>query len=133
MNKTVYESFILLLYHVEVDRCAICLDDCSEPKELDKCSHTFCRTCIDYYFKTVKPQCPCCFTIYGEIRGIVGFRFLLCYKNYFQGNQPINGTMTIDNLKDRLPGFEHDSRGTIRITYHFPHGIQDVRLRCENL
>lgn len=36
--------------------------------------------------------------------------------------------MTIDTSKYRLPGFEHDSRGTIRITYHFPHGIQDVRL-----
>jgi hypothetical protein len=45
----------------------------------------------------------------------------------FIGNQPINGTMNIDTSKHRLPGFEHDSRGTIRITYHFPHGIQDVR------
>ncbi|CAF1135407.1 unnamed protein product [Rotaria magnacalcarata] len=93
----------------EADRCAICLDDCTEPKQLNKCSHIFCRTCIDRYFETIKPQCPCCFTIYGEIRG----------------NQPINGTMTIDTTKHRLLGFEHDSRGTIRITYHFPHGIQD--------
>ncbi|CAF1071461.1 unnamed protein product [Adineta steineri] len=93
----------------EIDRCAICLDDCTEPKQLDKCTHIFCAACIDQYFKTIKPQCPCCFTIYGEIRG----------------NQPLNGTMTIDTSKHRLPGFEHDSRGTIRIVYHFPNGIQD--------
>jgi len=93
----------------EIDRCAICLDDCNDPKQLSKCSHVFCRTCIDQYFETVKPQCPCCFTIYGEIRG----------------NQPINGTMTVETARHRLPGFEHDSRGTIRIIYHFPNGIQD--------
>jgi len=93
----------------ELDRCAICLDDCTQPKQLDKCSHTFCTDCIDHYFESVKPQCPCCFTIYGEIRG----------------NQPVNGTMTIDTSKHRLPGFEHDSRGTIRIVYNFPDGIQD--------
>lgn len=63
-------------FFLEIDRCAICLDDCTEPKQLDKCSHIFCRTCIDHYFETVKPQCPCCFTIYGEIRGIK-FVFLL--------------------------------------------------------
>lgn len=93
----------------ELDRCAICLDDCEDPKQLNKCTHVFCRSCIDHYFQTVKPQCPCCFTIYGEIRG----------------NQPVNGTMAIETSKHRLPGFEHDSRGTIRITYHFPNGIQD--------
>ncbi len=87
------------------------MDDCTEPKQLDKCSHIFCTSCIDQYFETVKPQCPCCSTIYGEIRG----------------NQPVNGTMSVDKSKHRLPGFEHDSRGTIRITYHFPNGIQDVR------
>ena len=94
----------------ELDRCAICLDDCTDPKQLQKCSHVFCRACIDHYFETVKPQCPCCFTIYGEIRG----------------NQPLNGTMTVNKSKHRLPGFEHDSRGTIHILYHFPNGIQDV-------
>lgn len=42
------------------------------------------------------------------------------------GNQPIDGTMTIETSKHRLPGYEHDSRGSIRINYHFPNGIQDV-------
>jgi hypothetical protein len=60
--------FIFVDYS-ETDRCPICLDDCTEPKQLDKCSHTFCTDCIDHYFQDVKPQCPCCFTIYGEIRG----------------------------------------------------------------
>lgn len=39
----------------------------------------------------------------------------------------MNGTMTIETSRHRLPGFEHDSRGTIRIVYHFPNGIQDVK------
>ena len=103
------------------------MDDCTEPKQLSKCSHIFCTVCIDQYFETVKPQCPCCSTIYGEIRGrIFSFKCDL-FIFIFIGNQPINGTMNIDTSKHRLPGFEHDSRGTIRITYHFPHGIQDVR------
>lgn len=45
------------------------MDDFTEPKRLDKCGHTYCTDCIEQYFKLVKPQCPCCFTIYGEIRG----------------------------------------------------------------
>ena len=110
----------------EQDRCAICLDDCTDPKQLQKCSHVFCRACIDHYFQTVKPQCPCCFTIYGEIRGnasVVG----LSASSLALGNQPLNGTMTIDKSKHRLAGFEQDSRGTIHILYHFPNGLQDVR------
>ncbi len=116
------------MFLIEIDRCAICLDDCTQPKQLDKCSHIFCTDCIDHYFQSIKPQCPCCFTIYGEIRG----RIFLSYSYFFffifliLGNQPINGTMSIDTSKHRLPGFEHDSRGSIRITYHFPNGIQDV-------
>lgn len=50
------------------NRCSICLDNFVEPKTLDLCGHKFCTTCIDEYFR-VKPQCPCCFVIYGEIRG----------------------------------------------------------------
>ena len=50
---------------------------------------------------------------------------LLNHSTYL-GNQPVTGTMTIDNSKHRLPGFEHDSCGSIRITYFFPNGIQDV-------
>ncbi|CAF3424996.1 unnamed protein product [Rotaria sp. Silwood1] len=95
----------------KVDICPICLDDCTEPKQLNKCGHAFCSACIDQYFQTIKPQCPCCFTIYGEIRG----------------NQPENGIMTHHVRKRRLPGFTNNSFGTIEITYYFPDGIQDDR------
>ncbi|UJR23811.1 hypothetical protein I4U23_026787 [Adineta vaga] len=95
----------------ELDRCAICLDDCTEPKRLDKCGHTFCKECIDQYFQAIKPQCPCCFTIYGDIRG----------------NQPENGRMVHIITRHHLPGFERNSNGTIQITYTFPDGIQDER------
>ncbi|CAF0912065.1 unnamed protein product [Rotaria sordida] len=95
----------------EIDMCPICLDECTEPKQLDKCGHTFCSTCIDPYFQTIKPQCPCCFTIYGEIRG----------------NQPENGQMKYIVRNRRLPGFKHNSNGTIEITYYFPDGVQDDR------
>jgi len=54
------------------------------------------------------------------------FHILIFFIFVILGNQPINGTMSIDTSKHRLPGFEHDSRGTIRINYHFPNGIQDV-------
>lgn len=56
---------------IELERCPICLDDCTDPKQLSRCSHTFCTACIDHYFQSVKPQCPCCFTIYGEMRGTI--------------------------------------------------------------
>ncbi len=54
------------------------------------------------------------------------FRFVFVFIDVVLGNQPVDGTMNIDTFKHRLPGFEHDSRLTIKITYHFPNGIQDV-------
>ena len=127
-RSTTELNFAVDFYFKEMDRCAICLDDFTEPKQLDKCSHTFCTACIDQYFETVKPQCPCCFTIYGEMRGEYPLDALgLSARMHFDlGNQPVDGTMVSDTVKHRLPGFEHDSQGTIRITYHFRNGIQDV-------
>lgn len=64
-----------------------------------------------------------------EVRRVIEINRKTCRVSKFslcQGNQPINGTMTIETSRHRLPGFEQDSRGTIRITYHFPNGIQDV-------
>ncbi|CAF2121060.1 unnamed protein product [Rotaria magnacalcarata] len=110
-NETEEMKMISSKEKKETEICAICLDDCTEPKELDRCGHVFCCTCIDQYFQSVKPQCPCCFTIYGEIRG----------------NQPDNGTMKINIVKRRLPGFEHNSYATIEITYHFPDGTQNEK------
>jgi len=92
------------------NRCSICLDDFVEPKTLDLCSHKFCTTCIDEYFR-VKPQCPCCFVIYGEIRG----------------DQPDDGNMYIRKTRHRLPGFKETSTGTIEVYYQFPDGIQTER------
>ncbi|CAF1624219.1 unnamed protein product [Adineta ricciae] len=96
--------------NTEPERCAICMDDCIKPKRLNKCGHQFCTECIDQYFNSVKPQCPCCFTIYGDIRG----------------TQPDSGTMKFIRTKHHLPGYEK-SNGTIQITYFFPNGIQDDR------
>ncbi len=98
-----------------------------KPRQLDKCGHIFCTDCIDQYFQIVKPQCPCCFTVYGEIRGI--YKLFIIISNIFVwniGNQPDDGTMTYNKLKLRLPGFEHSSCSTIQITYTFPNGIQSV-------
>ena len=54
---------------LEPSECAICMDECNRPKALDRCGHIFCTACIDRYFNEVKPQCPCCFVVYGEMRG----------------------------------------------------------------
>jgi hypothetical protein len=59
-----------------------------------------------------------------EVQLFLSYLFYSLFE--FLGNQPINGTMGVDISKHRLPGFEHDSRGSIRITYQFPNGIQDV-------
>jgi hypothetical protein len=74
-NKISKHLFIIL----KIETCAICMDECTEPKQLDKCGHTFCTACIDHYFHQIKPQCPCCFTIYGEIRGISVLRFIFIF------------------------------------------------------
>lgn len=115
--------------YLEPERCAICMDDYTEPKKLDKCGHVFCTGCIDQYFHAVKPQCPCCFTVYGEIRGRNKLSFHFNFNEYFLkilGNQPESGIMRHMTVKTRLPGFEKTSSGTIQINYSFPDGTQDV-------
>ncbi|XP_041361925.1 uncharacterized protein LOC121377893 [Gigantopelta aegis] len=88
------------------DTCPICMDSISNPKKLSKCGHVFCKDCIDRCFKTFKPVCPTCNTIYGEITG----------------TQP-EGSMTVKHDQySRLPG--HLDCGTITITYQFKGGIQ---------
>jgi hypothetical protein len=92
------------------DDCAICLDSIANEKKLDKCGHSFCRTCIDDYFQKVKKVCPVCNLSYGVSNG----------------NQP-NGTMTWRYLSNLLPGFETTSTRTIEIAYNIPSGVQDAR------
>lgn len=90
----------------EIDWCVICMDNFTDPKILDKCSHKFCQECINDYFK-VRPQCPVCFVVYGVITG----------------NQPKTGKMDhhIDH-RLKLPGYEKYK--TIVLYYNFPDGIQ---------
>jgi hypothetical protein len=93
----------------EVDNCCICMDKISDEKKLDKCGHTFCKGCIESYFKSVKETCPICGTVYGVTKG----------------TQP-TGTMQSRRIKNSLPGFEKCA--AIEIVYHIPHGIQGVGL-----
>lgn len=89
----------------EISDCVICMDVLQNKKTLDKCSHEFCKDCIDSHFK-YKPQCPICFTAYGVIIG----------------TQP-PGHMEINrDRRHQLPGFTE--KGLIRVYYSFADGKQ---------
>jgi len=89
------------------DDCVICLEQMTNPKELD-CGHKFCENCIAAYFEKGQPKCPSC----GKLFGIL------------KGNQP-PGSFTSRNLPQlNLCGYEH--HGAIEIIYHIPDGIQTV-------
>ena len=92
----------------EEDECCICLEKPQNPKVLEKCKHTFCRHCIDEYFKRGQPKCPICSVVYGELRG----------------TQPDDGSMNVCFDRKTLPGFREC--GTIVINYFFPDGVQTV-------
>ncbi|XP_046565518.1 uncharacterized protein LOC124274225 [Haliotis rubra] len=85
--------------------CAICLGAIIDLKQLDKCYHVFCKSCIDRSFKEHKPVCPTCNMVYGTIKG----------------NQP-DGTMKVFYNSTHLPGYE--DWGSIQINYDIPSGIQ---------
>ena len=89
------------------DDCVICLEQMTNPKELD-CGHKFCENCIAAYFEKGQPKCPSCGKLFGVLRG----------------NQP-PGSFTSRNLPQlNLCGYEH--HGAIEIIYHIPDGIQTV-------
>ncbi|XP_022287018.2 putative E3 ubiquitin-protein ligase DTX3 [Crassostrea virginica] len=89
----------------EISECVICMDNVQNKKTLEKCSHEFCKDCIDSHFK-YKPQCPICFTAYGIVRG----------------TQP-DGYMEIKRDKrQKVPGFTEV--GFIRVYYSFSDGTQ---------
>jgi len=90
----------------EDDRCAICLDDITQPKKLG-CGHTFCASCIAEYFHRCQEKCPTC----GKVLGVL------------RGNQP-PGKFSKSVMQMSLPGYEQYK--TIRITYSMPDGIQTV-------
>lgn len=88
--------------------CSICMGDIVERTTLEKCGHSFCRSCLDQAFK-VKKACPVCRLVYGQLIG----------------NQPANGTMIVERDPDlELPG--HEGYGCICIIYSFPPGLQSV-------
>lgn len=88
------------------ENCVICMDTISTPEKLDKCGHTFCKQCINDYFKNVKKVCPVCNYVYGVT----------------QGQQP-TGTMNHTIINKSLSGFDPHSK-TIKINYNFPSGTQ---------
>lgn len=89
----------------EIVECVICMDIVQNKKTLEKCSHEFCKDCIEIQFK-YRPQCPICFTAYGKITG----------------TQPA-GYMEINRDKrQKLPGFVE--KGLIRVYYSFSDGTQ---------
>ena len=54
----------------ESETCAICIESVGQDcRVLEKCSHVFCRECIDHQFQHYKPVCPTCGTVYGVIKG----------------------------------------------------------------
>lgn len=86
--------------------CPICMGEMVDRTTLEKCGHTFCRSCLDQAF-LVKRACPVCRLVYGQLIG----------------NQPGNGTMVVDRDTDlELPG--HEGHGCICIFYSFPPGLQ---------
>ncbi|CAL8277620.1 unnamed protein product [Boreogadus saida] len=86
--------------------CSICMGDVVEKTTLERCGHSFCRSCLDQAFK-VKKACPVCRLVYGQLIG----------------NQPANGSMVVERDPDlELPG--HEGYGCICIIYSFPPGLQ---------
>uniref|UniRef100_A0A8D0KX27 E3 ubiquitin-protein ligase n=1 Tax=Strix occidentalis caurina TaxID=311401 RepID=A0A8D0KX27_STROC len=86
------------------DVCPICMERINNKEILKRCSHAFCKSCIDQAM-TYKPSCPVCGMIYGLMKG----------------DQP-EGTMSSITLPSCLPGYP--TCGTIMITYNMYSGIQ---------
>lgn len=90
------------------ENCCICTNELTNPKQLERCGHIFCKECIEQSFQ-YKPVCPSCGQIYGKMTG----------------DQP-PGSITIQNdYQQKLKGFS-DSTGCIILTYSFQSGRQGV-------
>lgn len=99
--------FFLKVDDRKKDTCPICMEEVSNSKlkQLSKCKHIFCKTCIEECFKRA-PACPICNTVYGKIVGT-----------------QLSGIMVESFQRDiQLPGY--DDSGTIRIFYSFLSGKQ---------
>ena len=85
------------------EQCSICID--RYVNVTLKCSHRFCKKCIDQWGKQ-KATCPVCNRPFGKVTG----------------SQPAGGTMQSYVIQGSLPGYERC--GTIVITYNIPSGQQ---------
>ncbi|NXR59554.1 DTX3L ligase, partial [Rhadina sibilatrix] len=88
----------------EEEECPICRDRIENKETLEKCKHSFCKTCIDRAM-TYKRACPVCNTVCGVLIG----------------NQP-EGTMSAKTISFSLPGYPDCD--TIQIDYVMNGGIQ---------
>ncbi|KAI7794191.1 putative protein deltex-3, partial [Triplophysa rosa] len=105
-TRTGPESNVSQLNEEESTICSICMGEIAEKTTLDKCGHTFCRSCLEQAFQ-VKKACPVCRLVYGQLIG----------------NQPAIGSMMVERDPDlELPG--HEGYGCICIIYNFPPGFQ---------
>eukprot|EP00731_Ephydatia_muelleri_P023218 Em0015g801a len=125
-----YIAVVPTLKPGEDDSCPVCLNQLSEPSDLDhvvplvqipyarpisvcllkKCNHMLHRSCLISVKRHAKDgfQCPLCKKTYG----------------IKTGDMP-NGTMTVDKKSYSLPGYE--SYGTFEITYDFKAGNHNGR------
>ena len=86
------------------EQCSICMD--RNMNVTLKCSHRFCKECIDQWAKQTA-TCPVCNRPFGKVTG----------------SQPAGGTMQSYVIRDSLPGYGRC--GTIVITYNIPSGQQE--------
>lgn len=92
------------LISCEPEKCNICFEDeAQDPVRPQKCSHIFCRSCIEQWINE-QPICPVC----------------RCKIVYFKGSQPSGRCyLTID--KEPLPGHTEE---TLVMHFFIPHGYQ---------
>jgi len=84
IKKALYSQERKLRDEVANTQCAICQDNTlTNPASLTPCKHTFCRMCIEEWFKTAiaANKCPCCRQLvesvlepYGIIDGELAWR-----------------------------------------------------------
>ncbi|KAL5477801.1 hypothetical protein EMCRGX_G024647 [Ephydatia muelleri] len=125
-----YIAVVPTLKPGEDDSCPVCLNQLSEPSDLD---HVVPLVQIPYArpisvcrLKKCNHMLHCSCLISVKRHAKDGFQCPLCKKTYGikTGDMP-NGTMTVDKKSYSLPGYE--SYGTFEITYDFKAGNHNGR------